>query len=333
MHDSVMDILCDIGGTFARFAVRGAHASGDRPERIRRIKACEFDSFSAALAHYCAEEGLAHSGTLCIATAAYEDGGVWRFVNDNIWVIDPVALENEGWNVELILNDFEAATWGLINVSPEDCHILKAAGSSAQNATHAKCLVGPGTGLGLGFLFNSGGVPFVQKTHGGHMPVSVLGAEEFEIVNHVRRQKTGNTTPVFEDFVSGQGLWNIYCAVCALNEQPTTAQGIEELFTCFVHNDQDAVNTALRLFHQFFGQFAANAVITGNAYGGLYLTGGVLERLIAADLFDFPVFEAGFLVGGVASVMQDLEATPVFAIKDPYPALKGLMRAKDTHHA
>ena len=313
MHDSVMKILCDIGGTFARFALWDDGA----PKNIKKVKACDFESFTMALAQYCVQEGVRSAGTLRIATAAYNDNGLWRFINDNAWIIDPKALEAEGWNIEIILNDFEATTWGLLNLAEHDYQILKA----EKGASNTKCLIGPGTGLGLGFLVTGGAQPFVQKTHGGHMPVAVANEEEFKIMQHIQSRKTSEAVPIYEDFISGRGLYNIYSAVCALNEQEPATQSVEGLFK---HQDTLAVQKTLELFHQFFGRFAANAVITANAYGGLYLTGGVLERLVAANLFDFEIFKSAFLIKSASSVAQALDTTPIILLKDPYPALKGL---------
>ena len=80
-------------------------------------------------------------------------------------MIDPAKLKQDGWDVELILNDFEASVWALLKLQDGDIETLK----EADGASSAKCLLGPGTGLGLGYL-QGGDEIFVQKTHGGHMP-------------------------------------------------------------------------------------------------------------------------------------------------------------------
>ncbi len=310
-----MNILADIGGTFVRFAV----LNGGTPDRIQKYKAEDFESFDKALHHYCAEHDLQASGALRIATAGYEDGGVWKFVNRNKWVIDQAGLEQSGWKVETILNDFEAGVWALINLSSEDYKVLKEAPGGSAN----KCLLGPGTGLGLGYL-HAGDKPFVQKTHGGHMPVSTLTDEQGLVVQAVQRLKADDSISVFENFVSGPGLYNIYAAQCLISG---TIRRVDKPEAMLNQTEDPQVREALRLFHEFFGLFAATAVVTGHAYGGLYLTGGVLERLVEHGLFDFEQFEEYFCVEGVSSVKRDLEATPVYHVTYPYPALKGLLNA------
>jgi len=306
-----MTILADIGGTYARFSV----AAGQGPERIRKYKAGDFEGLEQALQRYCEDEGLGSKGPLRVATAGYCDNGVWKFVNRNKWIIDPVAVMAQGWDLDVIINDFEAATWALRTLGAVDISILK----KAQGASDSLCLLGPGTGLGLGYTHQN----HVQKTHGGHIPVSALTGEQINIVQTVQKLKQQQTIAVFEDFVSGPGLCNIYTAFCLLNDKTVTIEAPEGL----LDNADDAeVQNALRLFHELLGLFACTAVVSGNAYGGLYLTGGVLERLVAAGLFDFEHFEKWFCVRAVDSVARDLNATPVCHITYPYPALKGLLK-------
>ncbi len=285
-----MKILCDIGGTYARFA----QVQGGKSEAVRKYVAAEFPDLQSALAQYCRESGLKTGGDLAIATAGYNDASVWKFVNHNKWQINPDDLKAAGWNIQCILNDFEAATWSLLSLREDEQTVLK----EGKAGSDTLCLLGPGTGLGLGYLHKSP-APFVQKTHGGHMPAAAISAEQWAAIQEL--QNTQKTVVVFENLVSGPGL-----------------QKLRDVY------DSDK---ALRLFHEFLGLFAANAVVTGHAYGGLYLTGGVLERLIEEDLFDFAGFEKSFCLNAVSSVARDLKATPIIYITEPYPALKGLLNA------
>lgn len=310
-----MTLLTDIGGTYARFAVAGKNG----PENIHRIKAEDFENFSAALQAYCALHDITPSGSLRIATAGYEDkDGLWKFVNKNKWQISPVTLEKEGWSIECILNDFEAATWALLDLQADDINLLK-----PGTAGPDKCLLGPGTGLGLGFLHEKPG-PYVQKTHGGHIPAVALTDEQALILQTVARLKGDDTVVVFENVASGPGLYNIYAALCLIAGKPCRIETPEEMLEN--PNDLHAAK-AITLFHEFLGLFAASVVVTGHAYGGLYLTGGVLAHLVEHNLFNFDHFEHWFCLDAVDSVKQALQNTPVFHVVYPYPALKGLMHA------
>jgi len=151
------------------------------------------------------------------------------------------------------------------------------------------CVIGVGTGLGL--AYNRGGI--VQKTHGGHMPIASLNDEHGKFIKSLRENQS--RAVIFEDIVSGQA---------------------------------DFANTNPKLFHEFLGIFTATALVTGNAYGGLYLTGGVIEGLIEEDKFDFETFNEALCFDAAPVVKTDIENTPIHIITDPYPALKGLINAQ-----
>ena len=305
-----MTILVDIGGTYARFALQSA------PHAVEKFTAGDFKSFEDALAAFCNKAGIHDKPPLLIATAAYPDGALWRFVNRNSWVIDPAALKKQGWDVEPILNDFEAATWGLLGLESGDQEILQ---KGVTNNDLPQCLAGPGTGLGLGYLIPAGGSYHVQRTYGGHMLAAGLTDEHTRIIAGVQALKTDGTIPVFENFVSGLGLVNIYQAVGGKKFKTP-----EEMFE---NIGDPQVSDSMRLFHEFFGLFAQTAVVTGHAYGGLYLTGGVLDKLAAAKRFDFDLFRKFFVLPGVSSVRRALEETPVIRVTYPYLTLKGLVKA------
>ena len=307
-----MKILCDIGGTFVRFAC----VQNKQPVEIEKYKAADFPDLQSALNLYCKAmgggSGAGHD--LYIATAGYEDEGVWKFVNQNTWHISIPDLKALGWNVRIILNDFEAATWSLLSLTDKEANVLK----PVPGVSDTLCLLGPGTGLGLGYLHKTAPL-FVQKTHGGHMPAAAISDEQAKVIAKLRRMQ--DKIVVYENLVSGPGLYNIYKALDGDTEAIRHPEGLLD------NAEQEIVQNTLRLFHEFFGVFSANAIVTGHAYGGLYLTSGVLERLVRKGLFDFRHFEKFFCLNAVGSVRRDLEATPIIHITYPYPALKGLLNA------
>lgn len=305
-----MKILSDIGGTYARFV----KADGDTFTEPQKYRADDFETLEDALQEYCSDE----RGELSIATAAYEDGDVWQFVNQNKWVMNPASLKENGWDIKAILNDFAASTWGLIDLDPDSQNILH----EGESVEAPKCLIGPGTGLGLGYLVPTDNGPHVQRTHGGHMIATAATEEQWLIMKTVRRQKGGTQVNVFEHFVSGPGLYNIYSALNLIAGKTPKADSPEEMLD---HKDDACVQDALRLFHEFFGLFARTVTITGHSYGGLYLTGGVLERLKNAGLFDFELFQQFFTLPGVDSATDALQNTPIIHVTDPHLAMNGLL--------
>lgn len=307
-----MNILIDVGGTYARFALE----ENGKPAKVKKYTAADFKTFEEAVESYCAEAGVDEEISLLIATAAHPDeNNVWRFVNRNKWEIDVPELGN----VDLILNDFEAATWGLVNL--KDQKILK---EGKPSRTAPRVLIGPGTGLGLGYLIPQGKTFHVQGTQGGHLATAALNDEHHRVLQAVDRVKGRDCLNVYEDVVSGPGLYNLYAALCSLSDEQQLAQSAEDMVALA---KSPAMRDAVRLFHEFFALFAATVTVGAGAYGGLYLTGGVLDRLTAAGLFDLVHFEKFFAGKFVPSVHRALDHTPIIHVTDPYLALHGLIKA------
>lgn len=306
-----MRILVDIGGTYVRFATE----ENGRPAQIQKYAAADFPTFDEALAAYLKESG-GQNPSLCIATAAHKDEKkIWRFVNKNAWVMDEAKLGK----VEIILNDFEAAVWGLID---QQGHKLLCKGSGKAGAP--LCLIGPGTGLGLGYLVPLANGHHVQGTLGGHIAAAALNEEHTKVLRAVEKVKERAGICVYEDVVSGPGLLNLYRALCTLGEEKPAAEKPEEILSM---SKSHAAKEALRLFHEFFGLFAATVTVAGNSFGGLYLTGGVLDHLVEKNRFDIAQFEKFFTSGFVPSVQEALAQTPIYHVSDPVLSLQGLIRA------
>lgn len=307
-----MNVLVDIGGTYARFALE----AGGKPVQMKKYAAADFETFGDALAQYLSEAGAKRDPALFIATAAHPDErNVWRFVNRNKWMIDVAAINN----VEIIMNDFEAATWGLIGL--QDQKILK---TGKKNRIAPRVLIGPGTGLGLGYLIPASKGFDVRGTQGGHLATAALNEEHTRVLRTVDKIKGRGCLNVYEDVVSGPGLYNLYVALCDLSEEECIAKNAGDMIAL---GNSPAVRDALRLFHEFFALFAATVTVGAGAYGGLYLAGGVLDRLVESNLFDFVHFEKFFVGNYVPSVKSALDQTSVIHAFDPNLALNGLIRA------
>ena len=267
--------------------IRCAQEQSGQPVHIRKYNVAAFSNLSAALERYQADTSLTERGALRLAYAGYHGGDLETLYGSESW-LNPADLKSAGWNIETALNDFEAAAWALPHYKSSELTAFK---GDAQQGT--LCLMGPGTGLGLAFVRDGD----VHITTGGQMPIACASDEQFAVIKEI----CADAPMVFESLVSGPGLQKLR----------------------MLKNEGDA----LRLFHEFFGLCAANAVITGHALDGLYLSGGVMESLMADGLFDFALFEKWFCLKGVPATEEALGTIPVFHVKDPYPALKGLVHA------
>jgi glucokinase len=312
-----MRLLCEIGGTHIRVAI----CEGGVILSPRKYNVADFSALEGALWHYLADEKQkAVPCALAISCAAVDDGhGIFRFGNNPRWIIDPAALTAAGWTIERVVNDFSASAWGATQLDDKGVRTIRA---GRHNEALPRAIFGPGTGLGLAYIFplERGGY-HVQLTHGGHMMSLVLTDEQFLIVELLRRIKGDGTTIVPENMCSGRGLPMLYKAVCEAYAYDKIHETPEDILN---HAADPAVRETLRLFHEFFGLFAHLVTVTGSAYGGLYLDGGVLHHLQASKLFDAETFLNYMTLNPVPSVKTDLDHCPVHLVLDPYIALRGL---------
>lgn len=316
-----MNLLCDIGGTHIRIAC----ADNGRIDGPEKFAVSGFTGLDGALRHYLTGRGLPPDPcAVAISTAAVDDGaGVYRFTNNPNpdWIVDPNGLRAGGWQVERVINDFSASAWGTIGLAGVNVDTIRD-GNPADGQPWA--LLGPGTGLGLAFVTPlPNGQHHIQPTFGGHMMSLVLTDEQFLIVELVRQTLGTGYTIVPENLCSGRTLPTLYRAVCEASGEPAPHTTPENILN---HPDDPCVCDTLRLFHEFLGLFAHQSIVTGNAFGGLYLDGGVLHRLRERDLFDAATFLRFMTLNPVPVVKAALENCPVHIITDPYIALRGLLR-------
>ncbi len=313
-------ILADIGGTHARFA---CEENGVLVNNFK-LATASYPDFTAALSFYTQQFGYDDSGELHLAVAAHDDGhGNWRFSNSNQWVIRPAELSRLGWNVKTIVMDFLASAHGALVLPPDKLVTIKA----GQTTARPKAILGPGTGLGLAYAIPlADGKTHIQETYGGRMLMAAVTDEQSEILRLVQRHKGPGSVVECEDMVSGRGLPLLYRAVCERQGRPVVFQTAEQMLKA--PDDVDVVET-LRLFHEFFGIFIHHAVLSGHAFGGVYIDGGMVHRLREANLFDADRINRFFDLPGAPAVERDLGQTPLWVVNDPHVALTGLQELKN----
>jgi len=301
-------ILADIGGTHARFAT----VEDGVLARIEKIAVNGFATLQDALASYSND-----NGALYIATAAWPwPDGSWRFARPDRWVIVPRDLEAAGWKVSYIGNDFGAGARGALALGPEHLYEVQKRGDS-EMPQNRFAVLGSGTGLGLAYVQEGR----IHETFGGQMEIPRRTDEHHTLLKLIKRLKDDGREVSAEDVISGPGLMLLYKAACMLH-----GRRLEDVdFALLLENRDDPIySLPLRLYHEFLGMFAQQAVIYGHAFAGLFLDGGVLHKMVDAQAFDRERFLRFFIGEPVPIVKAQLNAMPVNIVTDPYVALRGL---------
>ncbi len=311
-------LVCDIGGTHIRIAV----VEGQRLIAPEKFPVADFKTPEAALLHYLDQHNRpAMPCQLALSCAANDDGtGVYRFTNNPDWTLTPSAMIAAGWVIDRVAHDFCASAWGTTALHADGVQLIR---PGRQDPHLPRAILGPGTGLGLAYVFPlPQGGHHVQMTHGGHMLSLVLTDEHFLIVELIRQIKADGFTIIPENLCSGRGLPLLYRAVCQAYGYDCDYETPQAMLD---HPHDPAVRETLRLFHEFLGLFAHQVVLTGNAYGGLYLDGGVLHHLRDRNLFDKKTFLDFMTLNPVPVVRASLDHCPVYLVTDPFIALRGLL--------
>jgi glucokinase len=308
------DLVADVGGTHARFARLDAVGA---PESARTLSAGEFGGVEGAVREFARLEGI-EPGELRGAAVAVA-GPVLG---------DTVELTNVGWRFSieadrralgldrlLVLNDFEALALALPALRARDLTVIRE-GSAAPRAPRA--LIGPGTGLGVAGLAWSGERWIALPGEGGHRDLAAADEREWRVVERLAA-RFGHVSA--ERAVSGPGLVWIHQAVCELD-----GMAPEELEPAEVTARAAAggpAAEAVRPFCGWLGAVAGDLALTLGARGGVYLAGGVLERLGGA--FDRQRFLERFQAKGRFDPW--LAPLPIWRIDHPHPALLGAAAA------
>ncbi len=307
-------ILCDIGGTHIRFATPSPHG----PQHFSKYKLVEHADLQDAVLFYCKEQEIEPPEALALSSTSWlEDGEIrYRRFADNAPMQIRISDLKKDLNIKdiLFLNDLEAGCHGLGSLNEDRFLPIKPSKGSPTNAH--KCLLNIGTGAGHAYLFENGKV---LKTYGGHVPLAATNEDQFEILSWIKTNRPQGRDPIIEDVLSTHGLQWMYA--CSAGEKED--RDFQDLLDVLKEKTPQAEKT-LTLFAQFLGQHVQNLAHLPFIYGGLYLTGGVMDALIERNLLDLQVFERFFTGKAVSVVENSVHSMGVFYCSEPNLPLLGL---------
>lgn len=292
-------ILADLGGTHLRLA----KATDARSPR--KYKIIDYPDIETVLKDFAPD-----ITALYLAAAIHPRGGIIedkRFGDKSHWTIDLSKLQDKlHLQKLLVLNDLESAAHALPELTGDDLTLLLPAAEEQIHFDHPpKLLVGIGTGIGHAFLFEKAGhVPFVQRSHGGHVPALAVSDEQKDIVARLAKASKHGRDLIVEDIVSGSGYANLLSVT--------------------------SEDHALRLFWEFLGLYCNALVSLCGAYGGVYLTGGVVDEMASAHKIDTLSFGKFFHRPMVPVVVESLASTPVYHCREPNMPIVGLSKLART---
>ncbi len=317
--------VADIGGTHARFAL--AEVEGGRIVSLTEpvtLKTAEHASFQLAWEEFGRRAGIALPPNLAIAFAGPVGGKVLKLTN-NPWVIRP-ALIKERLEVDRysIVNDFGAVGYAVATLGDE--HFRHLCGPARPlPAEGVISIVGPGTGLGVAAVLRKRDHYEVIETEGGHVDFAPLDSLEDRILAQLRRHFRRVSV---ERVAAGQGLWNLYEALGAIEGKDLTFHDEKELWAAALAGSDSLANAALDRLCLVLGAVAGDMALAQGA-SAVVIAGGVGLRL--ADYLARSGFRDRFIAKG--RFERRMDEIPVKLITHPQPGLFGAAAAFAKEHA
>ena len=321
-----MILAGDIGGTNTRLALGDDGATALERSFANR----DFPSFDAALARFLAEAGGPAISAAALAVAGPVFDG--RVAMTNIgWTLDESALSRAlGGAPMRLLNDLEAAAYGVLHLSREDFRVLAPVPHAHRGNV---AVIGAGTGLGEALLTWCGDAPLVIPSEGGHTDFAPRDATEIALLEWLGRTHAHVS---WEHVLSGPGMAAIYEFLrdtARAEEPPSLRARLAGSVQPAVLISESALAgefpicvRTLEIFVRAYGAEAGNLALKGMTLGGVYVTGG-----IAPDVLDGPwaerFMQAFVDKGRYADVQRRIPVRVVVSEKAPLAGARAVARS------
>jgi glucokinase len=315
-----MVIVGDIGGTSTRLACAHRHATGVELDRVEIYDSRSAARFEDLLDLYINRYQVAPTS----AAFGFPGPVIDRQVKTtNLpWLVSGEALEQRFGVRVLLLNDLEAAAWGL-DVVPEDHRVVLQAGIPTVGN---RAVIAAGTGLGEAFSLRHGNGWVICASEGGHTEFGPRDDEEIDLLRFLR-QRHGHVS--YERIVSGPGLVQLFEFYRAGTHFPEPWRTGEDQPAAIVRAAAEQPDSpcakALAKFCEVYGAEAGNLALKSMAAAGVYLAGGIAAKLLTS-LQHSRFLEAFRDKGRYRPLMERI---PVAVVTDPYLALRGAAVALD----
>jgi glucokinase len=202
-----MILAGDIGGT--KTVVAHYEESGGilQQRRVATFRSREHPSLESILAAYLKTGPRMPVKAGCFGVAGPVRDGKSRTTNLP-WELDEQVLARaiDAPQVKL-LNDLEAAGYGMLHLSPEEMCVLNLS-REPERQGHA-AVIAAGTGLGEAILCWDGQRYIAMASEGGHVDFAPRTDQEIELLRYLRAKVGGRVS--IERVLSGPGFYDLYC--------------------------------------------------------------------------------------------------------------------------
>jgi glucokinase len=286
----------DIGGTKTSLGLFSSEQDLRRPLRKETYPSSDFPDLESTVAHFLRKADTEVDYACFGVSGPVIDGKAG--LTNLPWTIDERQLSSVlHIPVVRLLNDLAALAESIPYLTEDGDMIPLKRGVPAPGGNRA--IIAPGTGLGEAFSVWDASVSAyrVLPSEGGHCDFAPRNTMEEDLLGYLRL-KIGHVS--YESVCSGLGIQNIYCY---LQESQTVQEPLwlceamsqaEDPTPLIIQNAIDPERSlkicrkTLEIFISILGAEAGNLALKVLATGGIYLGGGIPQRvlpLLANDAF------------------------------------------------
>ena len=312
MSNKVPNLIADIGGTNARFAL--VDGPEGMPFEMKTLRCADYATLVEATEAYLNQVSNSRPSHAVFSMAT-------PVANDQL------EMTNHDWSFSIrqtqrsldfeslkVLNDYTALALALPHLSADDC--MQIGGGEQTPKGDVMAVLGPGTGLGVSAVSWAGNHWVPLQGEGGHVSYGPLDEREADVIAIIRRQLDHVSA---ERLLSGSGISLLYRSIATLDGASVEPLNPEEVTTLAMQQSSAIAEEAVAMFCEILGTVAANMALILGARGGIFIGGGIVPQL--GHSFSPALFRSRFEKHD--RFTQYLQKIPTYVIQAKYHALRG----------
>jgi glucokinase len=306
----------DIGGTKTNLGIFDVQQGKLTKVADKRYPSREHNGLEEIVADFVKVTGVkATSASFGIAGPIVDN----RVRTGNLpWLIDGATMAKMlGLERVRLLNDLEAAAYGISVLGPTDLETLRE-GLPAPQAPRA--VIAAGTGLGEAILFWDGTRHIPTATEGGHADFAPHTEQQVELWRFIKARSEFVSN---ELILSGRGFKTLHEFLNPDVRHPgfddLSVDPAPEITRRALAGECPVCVAAMNLWIEIYGSEAGNLVVRSVARGGLYVAGGIAVKIL-------PLLKGGLFTTAMQhkeKMTEFLVQVPVRVVLDEECPLKG----------
>lgn len=311
----------DVGGTNTRIGLFRPTAEYPVLKDIQIFSSEAYPDLESVVRQYLKTREVAIAGA-CFGIAGPVKNGRCRATNIP-WEVSENNLKNLfSWPIVRLINDLEAMGAAIPVLKKEELCVLQKGGEYKQGH---RGVVAPGTGLGMSLIVKVKDDYISIPSEGGHTDFAPNSEQEVELWRYIRKSR-GHVS--VERIVSGPGLVDIHRWLIEEKDAEIPSWLVKKMnkedpsrviSETALRGEDLGCQKALEMFVTVLGAVAGNLALIGLTYGGIYLGGGILPKIL-------PFLKEENFINSFANkgrFRHLLKTIPVCVILNEQPALLG----------